>query len=141
MWTLAVESSFFATITQQSCNHRLAWSPVKFMNKLTWSILATVTARPYFNCLTTADYGVHGKNVNDVGFVVDLAFYLPFADVLVTAFTSILNEYKFTVWADFFDAYGTFNLKNEFEYWIFKKISHVFFNSKSTACWLEKLNI
>ena len=64
--------------------------------------------RPYFNRASTGNYGIQGKRVNDVWFVVDFSFDLPLAYVEIASFTCVFNKYKFTIGAYFFNAAWTF---------------------------------
>ncbi len=104
---LTVKGSFFATFADQSCNHRLARTPVQLMHIFAWRDESSLTTWPYFNCFATANYGVGREHVHYFWFVVHFALDLPFAYVLVATFASVFDEYKFSIRTYFFYANGT----------------------------------
>ncbi|RNA04233.1 hypothetical protein BpHYR1_029838 [Brachionus plicatilis] len=105
--TLRVQSSFFATVTDESSDHGVACAPLDLMNKLVGRTQSSLSSGPNFDGSSTADNCVERKRVHYFRLVVHFSLNLPFAYVLVAPFASVLNQNKLTIRTYLFDAHWT----------------------------------
>lgn len=98
--TLAVESSLLTAVADETSDHGVTSAPLELVDELAWWAGTTLTARPDLNGASATDDRVQWEREHNLGLVVDLALDLPLADVLISTFACVLNQYEFAVWRD-----------------------------------------
>jgi len=99
---LTVEGALLARVADEPRDHGLARAPLQLVPELHGRVESALAARPDLDRLAAADDGVVGEHVDDLLLVVDLALYLPLADVLVATLARVLDEDELAVGTDLF---------------------------------------